>query len=189
MPAVLRRSDSAKRSAQPVVLIFVGIAVGLAGCASGSSTAQAERQAMLAAALQQQKDEQQACTTAFSESDRDAIARAKCINAADEKFRPTTTYPDLVSLRMAKRAELAERQAAGKITRAQFVLEYSQLNSQIESEWQSRTNSDRSANAQETSAVAARSQAISAASSTPNPFTPPMPNPCPILVGGRCSGN
>lgn len=125
------------------------------------------------------KTNAETCQTRFSKNASDAVARAKCFNNADALSLPISPIRDLINLRIAKRTELAERQAAGKITRAQVVLELGQLNSQIESEWQSRSNSNRSVRAQEVSAAAA-------VMSTPNPFAVPAVNPCPILVGGRC---
>jgi hypothetical protein len=116
----------------------------------------------LVAARQQHKDAVEVCQTRFSENASDAVARAKCINAADEILRPFDPYADLYNLRNAKRNELAERLAAGKITRAQMVLEFTQLNSQIATEWQHRSNSDRSGAAQQQAATAATIGAINA---------------------------
>ena len=49
---------------------------------------------------------------------------------------------------MAKRTELAEKQAHGKITRAQVVLEMSQLETQVRSEVQRRNVANNVAQAQ-----------------------------------------
>src|SRR6202035_4788545 len=76
----------------------------------------------------------------FSESDKDVVARANCLNEAEAKYIPNMRYPDLGGLLTAKRSELAERRAAGQITRAQAVLEYEQLRSQVASEEQRRDN-------------------------------------------------
>jgi hypothetical protein len=109
---------------------------------------QQQRQAMLATAVQQHREELAACQAKFSESNRDAIARANCFNAADQKFAPTTAYPDLSDLIIAKRTELAERQAAGKITRAQSALEYNKFVTQVVSEQQRRILANNVAQAQ-----------------------------------------
>lgn len=94
----------------------------------------------MAAAGEQHQADAATCRARFSESDKDAVARAKCFNEADEKYASTTRYPDLAYLLIAKRSELAERQAAGKITRAQFRLELSELGTRLASEEQRRNN-------------------------------------------------
>jgi hypothetical protein len=132
--------------------LFLIFAFSLAGCAL---TAQQERQAKISATTEEAKSDFAYCSVGFSEADHDAIARAKCLNAADEKLRTVVAYPDLINLRIAKRAELAERQSTGKITRAQAVLEFAQTNTQIETEFQRRATADRSVRAQETAAGAA----------------------------------
>jgi hypothetical protein len=110
-----------------------------------------QRQMMVAAASEQHQADAATCRARFSESDKDAVARAKCFNEADEKYAPTTRYPDLAYLLIAKRSELAERQAVGKITRAQFRLELSELGTRLASEEQRRNN--------DANAVAAQQQA------------------------------
>jgi hypothetical protein len=124
------------------------IAIGLASCAE---TAQQAREA---GAFQQAKEAETVCVAKFSESDHDAVARAKCINDAEKIIKSVYRYPDLVDLRIAKRVELAERQAAGKITRAQLVLALRELTTSITSEEQQRDASSRVARAQEMSAAA-----------------------------------
>jgi hypothetical protein len=86
-----------------------------------------------------------------------AIARAQCFNDADKTYRQIASYPDLVDLRIAKRMEVAERIAYGKITRAQGMLELSELQTQLVDEEQKRSLADRSVQAQETAAAAAAS--------------------------------
>jgi len=141
------------------VLVILALAFGLAGCGLAM---QREQQQKLAAANQQLKEASEACQASFSEERKDAIARAKCFNDADRAFMPFSTAPDLVNLRMAKRSEVAERMAQGKITRAQAVLELNELNSNLVSEDQRRRNANQSAAAQQQAATAATIGAINA---------------------------
>ena len=104
----------------------------------------------------------ESCTASFSEEPKDAIARAKCFNAADEAYAPYTGSPDLIRLRIAKRTEIAERMATGKITRAQGVLELAELNASLTSEDQRRKNANHSVAAQQQAATAATIGALSA---------------------------
>jgi hypothetical protein len=157
------------------------IAIGLTGCAE---TAQQARQA---AAVRQAKETDAACVAKFSESNHDAVARAKCINDAEKIIKSVSEYPDLVDLRIAKRAELAERQAAGQITRAQLVFEMSELTTSISSEAQRRDASNRIARAQEVSAAAAMypvaQQPVTTFSPDPSIYTlHTQPPPPPIAV-------
>jgi threonine dehydratase len=84
----------------------VGLVLAMAGCASQQASqaqqAQRERQATLAAAVQQHNEDFAACRARFSEGAKDALARAKCFNKADERFVPTVRYSDLVALVVAK---------------------------------------------------------------------------------------
>jgi hypothetical protein len=142
------------------MLKFLGVMVlstTLAGC---GLIARQEQQERLAAATQQLKEASEACTARFSEEPKDAIARAKCYNAADQAFMPFSSAPDLLNLRIAKRSEIAERIAAGKISRAQGVLELAELNSNLTSEDQRRRNANQSVAAQQESASAATIGAI-----------------------------
>ncbi len=168
-------------------LVIIGITtIGLAGCAERQ--AQQRQQAMLAAAFEQHTADFATCRARFSEDNKDAIARAKCFNEADEKYIPTTRYADLGNLVIAKRSELAERQAAGKITRAQFVLELQQLTTQVASEEQRRIN--------DANAIAAQQQANNNASALmvlqsmqanrPVPYQLPMPAPPPPTLNTNC---
>jgi hypothetical protein len=141
------------------VLVILALAFGLAGCGLAM---QREQQEKLAAANHQLKEASEACQASFSEERKDAIARAKCFNDADKAFMPFSTAPDLVSLRIAKRSEVAERIAQGKITRAQGVLELSELNTNLVSEDQRRRNSNQSVAAQQQAATAATIGAINA---------------------------
>jgi len=141
------------------VFAYIVFALMLAGC---GLSRQQEQQAARAAALEQLKAANATCQAAYSEEAKDAIARAKCFNAADQAYMPFSDAPDLLSLRIAKRSELAERMAAGKITRAQAVLELSQLNANLVSEDQRRRNANQSVAAQQQAAAAATIGAINA---------------------------
>jgi hypothetical protein len=149
----------------------------LSGCAA--QEAQQQRQAMVVAATQQYQADQAACQATFSDSNKDAIARAKCLGEADNKYAPFTRYPDLQHLLTAKRSELAERQAAGKITRAEMVLEYSKLSAELTTEEQRRDN--------DASTVAAQQQANNNAAallmlqSIQANRPPPPPPPAPTI--------
>jgi hypothetical protein len=148
---------------QPVILL---IAFGLAGCGIAQRQEQQAAaqawQATIDAANQQHAADNAQCYATFSESDKEAVARAKCLADADRKALPTRSHPDLSTLLTAKRTELAERQAAGKITRAQAVFEFGQLKAQVISEEQQRDNSNRSVAAQQQAATAATIGAINA---------------------------
>lgn len=137
---------------QAVQTGMVGAAIAFR-CSNEAIRAAAAQQA-----AQQLATDYAACRKNFSESNRNAVARAKCFNEADAKYAPTTRYPDLMRLVMAKRSELAERQAVGKITHAQFVLELSQQVTQAVSEEQ-RRNAENNAIAVQQNAVAAQQQA------------------------------
>ena len=88
------------------VVVFIFIAVGMAGCGLVARQKEAER---VAAINQQVKDAVASCQATYSELPKDAIVRARCFNDADKIHRQIATYPDLVDLRMAKRMEVAER--------------------------------------------------------------------------------
>ena len=118
-----------------------------------------------------------ACVATFSESNKDAVARANCLNEADKKESSFVKYPDLLNLLIAKRSQLAERQAAGKITRAEMMLEYNELLAKVTSEEQRRDN--------DANAVAAQQQANNNAAAllmlqtiqANRPAPPPPPAP------------
>lgn len=145
-----------------IVSLYALVSLMLTGCA------QQQRQAMVAAAAQQRQAAIAECGQRFSESNKDAIARAKCLNAADAIMVPFETYPDLPSLVMAKRIELAEKQAAGKITHAQVVLETNQLIAQVVSETQRRGVAQSQANVNNSLAAAALLQSMQA--NQPKPY-------------------
>jgi hypothetical protein len=172
----------------------LGIPDGLGPCAPGTrgyegSEAQQQTQQlheMLAAAVRQHNEDFATCLTKFSESNKDAVARAECFNEADRKFAPTTKYPDLIALMIAKRTELAERQAEGKITRAQVMFEQQQLLTQLISEEQRRNS--------EANAVAAQVQANKNAAAlmllqsmqANRPAPLPTPTPLPATLNTNC---
>jgi hypothetical protein len=128
------------------------IAFAMTGC---GLAAQRERAAQVASMRETVKNAIETCQAQYTELPKDAIARAACFNNADRILKPIVPYPDLIDLRIAKRSEVAERIASGKITRAQGILELSQLNTQLVDEEQKRSLADRSVRAQETAAAAA----------------------------------
>lgn len=152
-----------------IASLCVLVSLMLTGCAE--QQAQQQRRAMVAAAAQQRQAAIADCEQRFSESNKDAIARAKCLNAADAIMVPFETYPDLPSLVMAKRIELAEKQAAGKITHAQVVLETNQLIAQVVSEtqrrWAASSVAQSQANANNSLAAAALLQSMQANQAKP----------------------
>jgi hypothetical protein len=155
----------------------------LAGCASEQQQ-QRQQQAMAgAAAREQYRTDSEACKAKFSESNKDAVARADCFNEADRKYIPTTRYPDLEYLLIAKRTELAERQAAGKITHAQAALELQQLRTQLTSEEQRRNNANAAAAANDTAAALMLMQTVQQAN---KPYQLPMPTPPPPILNTSC---
>jgi hypothetical protein len=170
----------------------MGIHDGFGPCAPGtagydSGPAQ-ERQEMLAAAVQQHNEDFTTCGATYSESNKDAIARAKCFNDADQKYAPTTKYPDLINLVIAKRTELAERQSAGKITHAQAMLELQQLITQLVSEEQ-RRNGDANAVAaqqQTNNNMAALLLLQSMQANRPAPYQVPTPAPPSATLNTNC---
>lgn len=171
--------------------IVICLTIALAGCAlqqeQQAQQAQRERQAMLAAAAQQHNEDFAACRARFSQSNKDAVARATCFNEADKKYAPTTRYPDLTALVIAKRTELAERQAAGKITRAQFELELQQLVTQLVSEEQRRNNEANAVAAQEQANKSAAALMLLGSMQTNRPATyQPMVVPPPTTLNTNC---
>lgn len=146
-----------------------------------------QAQATLAAAVQQHGEDIATCRARFSESNKDAVARAKCFNEADAQYAPAlTSYPDLVNLVIAKRTELAERQAAGKITRAQSMFELQQLVTQVISEEQRRNNAALGVATQQQANknMAALMLLQSMQANRPAPL--PMPSPPPATLNTNC---
>ena len=135
------------RSSLTMAAMAASAGLWLSGCAA--QQADQQRQAMIAAVGQQHQADAAACKATFSESNKDAIAREKCLSEADNKSNPFTKYPDLANLLTAKRTELAEKQAAGKITRAEMVLEFNELAAKVGSEAQRRDNDARAVAAQQ----------------------------------------
>lgn len=142
--------------AKIALALLICCSVGACGLA-----ARQERDQQLAIAVEQQRISVEACGKKFSESNKDAVAIARCKDDADKAYMPFARNPDLISLRMAKRMELAERQAAGKITRAQALLEMAETQTSLMTEEQRRDNANQSVAAQQQAADAALYSAIS----------------------------
>src|SRR5262245_6862244 len=138
------------------VLVPLILAGALSAC---GMVAERQRQAEYEAALQRYQTANDACAK-FSEAREHAIARARCFNDADLAFMPFDQTPDLRHLLIARRTEIAERRAAGKITFAQAQVEMSELATSLTAEHQRRLNANASVAAQEQAAAAATLSAI-----------------------------
>jgi len=167
-----------------------GIQDGLGGCAPGTAgyKGPSPLQEALAAAVEQHTADMAACRAKFSENNKEAVARARCFNEADQKYAPTTRYPDLISLVIAKRTELAERQAAGKITHAQLMFELQLLVTQLASEEQRRNNAYTAVEAQQQANrnAAALMLLQTMQANRPAPYQLPMPAPSPRTLNTNC---
>lgn len=139
------------------------LAVALSACGLGRQRAERE------AAFAESRAASQACMARYPDTPKDAIAGAACLNEAEKIVRPYMPFPDLLDLRLAGRQEIAERYAAGRISKAQMNLEGSQLQASLVGEEQRRINSNRSVAAQQTAASAAVAGA--AAASAPRTCT------------------
>jgi hypothetical protein len=96
-----------------------------------------------------------ACRNQFSEDAKVAVARADCLNKAEALMLPVVTYPDLLNLKMAKRAELAAKVQSGALQRTDAQLQFSEFITHLVDEEQQRSLASRSVAAQELSAYAA----------------------------------
>ncbi len=146
------RAQSIEGHLTRAFVLTVSISMLLAGC---GLAARREQAAQVAAIRESVKTATESCQQQYSELPKDAIARANCFNDADRTLKQVVRYPDLIELRIAKRSEVAERIASGKITRAQGVLELSQLQTSLVDQEQKRMLANRSVQAQETAAAAA----------------------------------
>jgi hypothetical protein len=99
---------------------------------------------------------------------------------------PQDEAPDLIRKRDATRLVVAERLDKGTMSEAEANQQMADAKLAAISELLHRRSAAAQTQAQTATAQAARSQAITAAMSAPNPFAVPAPDPCPVLVGGRC---
>lgn len=89
------------------------------------------------------------------------VALARCINAAEQYgFAQSPISPDLVSVRLATRLSIAERQDRGQLTESEAELEFAKAVSDLVGTAQQRMNNATAANAQASAAASARMSAI-----------------------------
>lgn len=130
----------------------MAVCLALAGCGLAR---QAERQEQMNAAKASMAQGFEDCKARFPEGSKNYIEKDKCNAAAATVIRPFTPYPDLFDNYWAKRAVLAERLQAGKLTLAEANAEATQTQSDIAAEEQRRNLANRSVGAQESAAAAA----------------------------------
>lgn len=168
-------------------LVF-GFCTIVAGCASGTSEQISSRESADERMTRIVMAGRQDCEARFPTSPRhNHVAQAKCV--ADFKERvvmPQADYPDLIAKQNATSLVIAEKQDKGTISDAEANRQIADARTSAISEQLRRKADGAQTQAQMASAQAARSQAMTAAMSAPNPFTVPAANPCPVLVGGQC---
>jgi hypothetical protein len=116
---------------------------------------QAERQEAMKAAQASMAQGFEDCKAQFPEGSKHYVEKNKCDATAALVIRPLTTYPDLFDNYWAKRAVLAERLQAGKLTLAEANADATQTQSDIATEEQRRNLASRAVGAQESAAAAA----------------------------------
>ena len=166
------------RSGLTMAAAVASTALLLSGCADR------QRHGAAASGAHQWQVDRATCQSKFSTSNADAIARANCLNDADKKYLAVyegNEYPDLQLLTMAKRSELAEKQAAGKITYAQATLEFQQFAAQLVTETLNRRNASNAVAAQQSAAALTLMRA-----NQPAPYQLPMPAPPPRTLNTNC---
>jgi hypothetical protein len=157
--------------------IFVLASVALAGCAAQY---QGPTQADLDAGIR--RDSQigkETCARSFPISPRtNHAAQARCYNEYfDAVIMPRMRDHDLGALINAKRLATAEQADQGTLTEAGVEVQMAEVIAYANSESQRRRNSTAQTQAQISTALAAQSQAISAASSA-NPVQPQPARGC-----------
>lgn len=131
---------------------LAAVCLTLAGCGLAR---QAERQEQMNAAKASMAQGFEDCKAQFPEGSKNYIEKNKCNATAAAVIRPFTPYPDLFDNYWAKRAVLAERLQAGKLTLAEANAEATQTQSDVAAEEQRRNLANRSVGAQESAAAAA----------------------------------
>jgi hypothetical protein len=168
--------------------LVIGFCTIFAGCSSGTS----ER-----LAYQESPDERmtrivlagrQECEAKFPTSPRhNHTAQAQCVVEFKERVvMPQDDAPDLIAKLNATSLVVAEKQDRGTISDAEAKQQLADAKSAAISELLRRRADGAQTQAQIASAQAARSQAMTAAMSAPNPFVVLEPNPCAVITGGRC---
>ena len=111
------------------VALWAVLVIALAGCVTTPEQAnQPTKPPTAEEVLAKAKATVENCRTKFSESPKDAVARATCFNDADTLFRNFARFPDLVDGRIAKRTILAKQLSDGAITHQQALQEFSTFN-------------------------------------------------------------
>jgi hypothetical protein len=99
------------------MLLVAVLAIGLCGCSSTGAP--------------QQTEAASSCETMYSDQPSDAVARANCLNDVDTARARQTRNPKMMYAIIGKRSELAEQQAAGRITAAQAEQQLADFRSRI----------------------------------------------------------
>lgn len=125
-----------RRGAPMKFAMLLAIAATLGGCA----------QQRMAEASEQMEKEKAECRAPPRTTN---MALARCINSAEERgFRASgVSGGDLLSVRLASRLAIAEKQDKGQITAAEAELEFAKVTSSLVSTDQQRRNSEVTANA------------------------------------------
>jgi hypothetical protein len=168
--SVTRQAGATMRTTFALSLFFV-----LAGC-----TAQGPSQADLDADIARDRQlGHEQCAARFPISPRtNHVAQARCYNEYfDAVIMPRMRDHDLGTLINAKRLATAEQADKGLLTDAEVEVQMAEVIAYANSESQRRINSSAQTQAQITTARAAQSQAISAASSA-NPVPPQTARGC-----------
>jgi hypothetical protein len=170
------------------VFVVVGFCTIVAGCSPGTSDRLSyqespdERMTRIVLAGRQE------CEAKFPTSPRhNHLAQAQCVVEFKERVvMPQDDAPDLIAKLNAMSLVVAERQDRGTISDAEAKQQLADAKSAAISELLRRRADGAQTQAQIASAQAARSQAMTAAMSAPNPFVVPEPNPCAVITGGHC---
>jgi hypothetical protein len=167
----------------------ISLCIIVAGCSSGTSDRIAYQESPDERMTRIVSAGRQACEEKFPTSPRHKhLAQARCVVEFKERVvMPQVDYPDLVARQNATSLAIAEKQDKGTISDAEANQQIADARTSAISEQLKRKADGAQTQAQIASAQAAQSQATTAAMSAPNPFAVPAPDPCPVLVGGRCS--
>lgn len=149
--------------------IFVLASVALAGCAAQyQGPTQADLDAGIRRDIQIGKE---TCARSFPISPHtNHVAQARCYNDYEVAvIRSRMRYADLSALVNAKRLALAEKADRGDLTEAEVAAQMAETITYVTGESERRANSSAQTQAQINTALAGRSQAISAANSATTP--------------------
>jgi hypothetical protein len=166
----------------------IGLCIIVAGCSSETSNRIAYQESPDERMTRIVSAGRQACEEKFPTSPRhNHLAQARCVVEFKERVvMPQDEAPDLIGKLNATSLVVAEKQDKGIISDAEAKQQLADAKSAAISELLRRRADGAQTQAQMATAQAARSQAMTAAMSAPNPFAVPAPDTCPVLVGGRC---